>query len=84
MCKRKYERPLEAAEACHYFWLVLVTKVNQMDKSRIKVGGHCKITDKDMFTRSCGDWVHFAFYHNVTVGSIEGNDDISFYSPLYP
>lgn len=51
-------KALEAAQVHHYLWLILLAKVNHADKSRIRVGGHCKVTDKDMLTRSCEGWGH--------------------------
>lgn len=46
----------EGAQVHHYFWLILVAKVSHTDKSRIRVGGHCKVTNEDMLTRTCKDW----------------------------
>lgn len=49
-------KALEGAQERHYFWLILVAKVSHTDKSRIGVGGHGKVTNEDMWTRSCKDW----------------------------
>lgn len=51
-------KALEAAQVHHYLWLISLAKVSHMDKSRIRVRGHCKVIDKDMLTRNCEDWGH--------------------------